>query len=63
MDSRLYWIWLQQALPYGSAAVGELLDAFGHARTIYDATEEELRKAGMSSDLCPINPWTWPVVY
>lgn len=52
MDSRLYWIWLQQALPYGSAAVGELLDAFGHARTIYDATEEELRKAGMSSDLC-----------
>ncbi|MBQ5840688.1 MAG: DNA-processing protein DprA [Clostridia bacterium] len=52
MDSRLYWIWLQQALPYGSHAVGDLLDAFGHARTIYDATEAQLQEAGMSADLC-----------
>ena len=52
MDSRLYWIWLQQALPYGSHAVGDLLDAFGHARTIYESTEEQLRAAGMSRELC-----------
>ncbi len=52
MDSRLYWIWLQQALPYGSAAVGELLDAFGHARTLYEATPKELKDAGLTPDLC-----------
>lgn len=52
MDSRLYWIWLQQALPYGSAAVCDLLDTFGHARKIYEATSEELKKAGMTDALC-----------
>ncbi len=52
MDSRLYWIWLQQALPYGSKAVGDLLDAFGHARPIYEATPQELGQAGMSDELC-----------
>ncbi len=52
MDSRLYWIWLQQALPYGSKAVGDLLDAFGHARTIYEATPKELGEAGMTDELC-----------
>ena len=52
MDSRLYWIWLQQALPAGSTAVGDLLDTFGHARTIYEATPDRLKEAGLSKDLC-----------
>ncbi|MBE6806884.1 MAG: DNA-protecting protein DprA [Ruminococcaceae bacterium] len=52
MDSRLYWIWLQQVLPYGSKAVGDLLDAFGHARTVYEATPETLKKSGIKDDLC-----------
>ncbi len=51
MDSRLYWIWLQQALPYGSSAVGDLLDAFGHARLIYEATDAQLREAGVSREV------------
>lgn len=52
MDSRLYWIWLQQVLPAGSRAVSNLLDSFGHARTMYNATPDEYRKAGLSDDLC-----------
>ncbi len=52
MDSRLYWIWLQQVLPAGSRAVGDLLDIFGHARTVYNATLDEYKKAGLSDDLC-----------
>lgn len=52
MDSRLYWIWLQQALPAGSRAVEDLLDAFGHARSVYEATPEQLKQAGMTDELC-----------
>ena len=52
MDSRLYWIWLQQVLPAGSHAVGELLDVFGHARAVYTATTEQLREAEFSEDIC-----------
>lgn len=52
MDSRLYWIWLQQVLPAGSRAVGELLDTFGHARTIYEASPDEYKQAGFSDDIC-----------
>lgn len=52
MDSRLYWIWLQQVLPAGSRAVSDLLDAFGHARTVYNATLDEYKKAGLSHELC-----------
>ena len=52
MDSRLYWIWLQQVLPAGSRAVSTLLDVFGHARLVYNATPGEYRKAGLSDDLC-----------
>lgn len=52
MDSRLYWIWLQQVLPVGSHAVGELLDAFGHARVVYEASADAYRKAGLSDELC-----------
>lgn len=52
MDSRLYWIWLQQVLPAGSRAVGELLDAFGHARTVYETDSDGFKKAGLSDDVC-----------
>jgi len=52
MDSRLYWIWLQQALPAGSRAVEDLLDAFGHARVVYEATPEQLKESGLSDDVC-----------
>ncbi len=52
MDSRLYWIWLQQALPAGSRAVDDLLDAFGHARMVYEATPKQLMDVGMTEDLC-----------
>ena len=52
MDSRLYWIWLQQALPAGSRAVEDLLDVFGHARVVYEATPEQLKQSGLSDDLC-----------
>lgn len=47
MDSRVYWIWLQQALPLGYTAMGDLLDTFGHAREIYRADESALRAAGV----------------
>lgn len=52
MDSRLYWIWLQQVLPAGSRAISDLLDAFGHARTVYHATLDDYKKVGLSDDLC-----------
>lgn len=52
MDSRLYWIWLQQALPAGSTAVGDLLDVFGHARTVYEATPKQLKEAGFANGIC-----------
>ena len=52
MDSRLYWIWLQQVLPAGSRAVSDLLDAFGHARTVYHATPDDYKQAGLSDELC-----------
>ena len=49
MDSRIYWIWLAQALGPGSTAVGDLLDAFGHAAAVYDASSAQLRAAGFSA--------------
>ena len=52
MDSRLYWIWLQQALPAGSRVISDLLDAFGHARTVYHATPDDYKQAGLSDELC-----------
>lgn len=52
MDSRLYWIWLQQVLPAGSRAVGDLLDVFGHARAVYEATAEQLHDAEIDGNTC-----------
>ncbi len=51
MDSRLYWIWLQQAVPLGSAAVNGLLDAFDTAATVYAADDTALAAAGVRGDL------------
>ncbi|MBQ9859890.1 MAG: DNA-processing protein DprA [Clostridia bacterium] len=48
MDSRLYWIWLQQALPLGCTIMGELLDRFGHAEALYRADKTALRDGGIS---------------
>ena len=43
MDSRLYWVWLSQALRPGEAAIEPLLERFGDAAGVYAATAEELR--------------------
>lgn len=48
MDSRIYWIWLAQALGRGAPAMGDLLDTFGSAAAVYTATDKALREAGMS---------------
>lgn len=47
MDSRIYWIWLAQALGAGELAMGDLLDTFGSAAVIYTATDNSLREAGV----------------
>lgn len=52
MDSRLYWIWLQQVLPAGSRVISDLLDVFGHARIVYHATPDDYKKAGLSDEIC-----------
>ncbi|MBO5798049.1 MAG: DNA-processing protein DprA, partial [Clostridia bacterium] len=56
MDSRLCWIWLQQALGYGSPWAGPLLTAFVSPEGIYAADKEALRPlklpAGVLKRLC-----------
>lgn len=47
MDSRIYWIWLAQALGAGESAMGDLLDTFGSAAAVYTATDKALREAGI----------------
>ncbi len=47
MDSRIYWIWLAQALGPGESAMGDLLDTFGSAAVIYTTTDKALREAGL----------------
>ena len=47
MDSRIYWIWLAQALGAGESAMGDLLDTFGSAAVIYTTTDTALREAGI----------------
>lgn len=48
MDSRIYWIWLAQALGQGAQAMGDLLDTFGSAAVIYTTTDKALREAEIS---------------
>ena len=52
MDSRVYWIWLAQALGPGSRASGALLDFFGTAQAVFDASPADLKAAGFSADIC-----------
>lgn len=47
MDSRLYWIWLQQALGYGSGHVNTLLRAFSSPEEVFAAEEKELTACGL----------------
>ncbi len=47
MDSRVYWIWLQRALPLGWKKTASLLETFGHAVGVYEAGEKALRQAGI----------------
>lgn len=49
MDSRLYWIWLAQALGAGEPSMGDLLDAFTTAEAVYSATDKELQAAGIGN--------------
>ncbi len=47
MDSRIYWIWLAQALGVGEESMGDLIAQFDSAAAIYNATEESLLAAGI----------------
>ena len=47
MDSRVYWIWLQRALPLGWKKTAALLETFGHAAGVYEAGETALRQFGV----------------
>ncbi len=47
MDSRLYWIWLAQALGVGNESMGELIARFGDAAAIYTTPEAELLSSGI----------------
>lgn len=51
MDSRMYWIWLQQALPAGCRIASDLLDHFGHPQAIYEADEKALIEAGLDKSI------------
>lgn len=51
MDSRVYWIWLRQALPLGYKETGRLLDTFGDAVGVYAADQAALTAAGIAGTL------------
>lgn len=51
MDSRLYWIWLAEALGAGSKSAGWLLDMFSTALAVYQASPTQLREAGATPRL------------
>ena len=46
MDSRVYWIWLAQALGQGNRLMEPLINTFGHAAAIYRADATALKNAG-----------------
>lgn len=52
MDSRVFWIWLAQALGPGNRATGALLTHFLHAAAIYEAEPEALAAAGITDAAC-----------
>lgn len=47
MDTRVYWIWLQERLGIGSPKVGPLLEHCEHPRRLYEADESALRSWGV----------------
>ncbi len=49
LDKRLYWLWLQRALGFG-ANTNALLCAYGSARSIYEASDDDLRLSGAFSE-------------
>lgn len=51
LDSRLHWIWLQQALGYGSGHLATLLRAFSSPEEIYEADRSALGECGMTGAL------------
>lgn len=51
MDSRVYWIWLQQALGYGSAHLNTLLGAFSSPEEIFAADRDTLSQCGMEGSV------------
>ncbi len=44
MENEIYWLWLQGALGYAKSAK-ELIEVFGDAKGVYDATSKELKDA------------------
>ncbi len=48
MDSRVYWIWLQQALGPGAPQTAPLLRLCGNAQGVYDADEDVLRQVNLT---------------
>ncbi len=47
MDTRVYWIWLQERLGIGSPKAGPLLEHCEHPRRLYEADEPTLRSFGV----------------
>lgn len=47
--SLVYWIWLQQALGYGSKYSGEILNFFGNAENVFNANESSLKSLKIGS--------------
>ena len=50
MDSRLYWIWLQAAVPLGHRAAGRILEDGRRPEAIHAAGEKELAAMGLAID-------------
>ena len=51
MDTRVYWIWMQQALGAGNPAAGRLLSLFETPAQVYAASPEERAQAGVSKSV------------
>ena len=48
--NNLYWVWLQQALGYGSKYLNVVLEAFGNAESVYKADENAITKLGIGNN-------------
>ncbi len=46
-DDKLYWIWLQQALDYGSRKVSAVRDFYNSIKDFFEAGEKEWRLSGL----------------